>query len=498
MAIFKYRLNAWRTLSLMALAGAALGLAGCGGSTGSPDDTAARGSGTVGILLTDAPAEPGLFEAINVTIEAIHLLGEDGKVEVFAGPPETHDLLDLTHESVPFGFHDAIPAGEYCKIRLTLSDLELVLADDTPDDASDNETFHPRLPGNGKLDLVARRCFDVEPGQVRTLQIDMDAGKSIHVVRNKKNRFNFRPVVFVDVVDGEFPARLLRLEGSIARVDAAAGTLLLCDALPDARGEAGKCAELSFGDDAAFFDNETQGGAPRPLGELLSEEHLGKIPDGQLPPAGKCRLWEIDLDPGQQPAPIDCDDLPVPLPAGTVLVTADGVQRDPWLPLLVLDVLAAELGEFLQVDGSVLSDAEVDADQPLPVMLQAGGVDFNGTRIVSRDGELLDHTALTASQGVQVDGVLELPSAMNPLLKAAIVIVNPADHDDAEQVTGVVLSMEDGLVVIDPDADTVCGQATEIAPGGLPVVGQPVGVSGQCEAGAFVVDNLVVVDDQRT
>ena len=83
-------------------------------------------------------------------------------------------------------------------LGLTLSDLELVLADDTPDDASDNETYHPHLPGNGKLDLVARRCFDVEPGQVRTLQIDMDAGKSIHVVRNKKNRFNFRPVVFVE------------------------------------------------------------------------------------------------------------------------------------------------------------------------------------------------------------------------------------------------------------------------------------------------------------
>src|SRR4051812_3210306 len=31
-----------------------------------------------------------------------------------------------------------------------------------------------------------------------------------------------------------------------------------------------------------------------------------KIPPGQLPPAGMCRIWIDGVPPGQQPAPTDC------------------------------------------------------------------------------------------------------------------------------------------------------------------------------------------------
>jgi len=32
----------------------------------------------------------------------------------------------------------------------------------------------------------------------------------------------------------------------------------------------------------------------------------GRIPPGQLPPAGMCRIWINGVPPGQQPAPTDC------------------------------------------------------------------------------------------------------------------------------------------------------------------------------------------------
>ena len=93
-----------------------------------------------------------------------------------------------------------------------------MLADDTPGDPTDNETYHPKRPGNGKLDLVARDCFNVGPGETVTLQVDVDGGNSIHIVANKKG-FNFRPVVFVDVLNQGFASKLVRVEGEIIKID---------------------------------------------------------------------------------------------------------------------------------------------------------------------------------------------------------------------------------------------------------------------------------------
>ena len=115
-----------------------------GGAGGDADSVSnSQGTGTVGILLTDKPADPAMFVSINASIEKVELLGSDdnGRVLLYSGPTKTFDLLRLKHESVPLTFKDNVPAGRYCKIRLILSDLELVLADDTPGDLSDNETY---------------------------------------------------------------------------------------------------------------------------------------------------------------------------------------------------------------------------------------------------------------------------------------------------------------------------------------------------------------------
>ncbi len=46
--------------------------------------------------------------------------------------------------------------------------------------------------------------------------------------------------------------------------------------------------------------------AAAPLSAQGQGTKAGKIPPGQRPPAGMCRIWLDGVPPGQQPAPTDC------------------------------------------------------------------------------------------------------------------------------------------------------------------------------------------------
>ncbi len=478
-------------------AGLIVTLISCGGGgSGNGDslDTSIQGKGTVGILLTDMPADPALFESINATIVKVELLGSDdnGRVTIYSGAPQTFDLLRLRNEAIPLAFKDDVPAGKYCKIRLILSDLELVLADD-------GTSYHPNLPGNGKLDLLARDCFHVVTDEVVTLQLDIDAGKSIHVVGNN-NGYKFRPVIFVDVVNQSFDSKLVRLTGEIAKIDTEQQSLLLCDAIPSENMNNLGCVKVHFGDDSAFFDNQQFDGAPRPIDELLNKE-----PGLEITVVGWPRFWD---DPD-----IDED------------------KNTEHYPLMQLDALVAELGGFLQVEGTVSVDSDssqfsmtVSSGSPiitsdaLTVVFQQTIGDVNGTRVVSKSGELLDPLDVREPLPVQVDGVLLLSNAE---LNAALVIVDKSALS-TEQVTGIISLIEVNSLTLDlEEAVSVCGEpsisqlevglaanldiltvtitdgGSIISSGGSPAVGQTVGMNGSCEPGGYETDNLVIIDDQR-
>ena len=382
-----------------------LTLISCGGGgtgTATDADATAGRTGTVGILLTDKPADPSLFSAINATIVKVELMpeeDEDERVSIYDGDPKTFDLLRLKNESIPLTFDDTVPVGSYCKIRLTLSDLELVLADSTPDDSTDNETNHPKLPGNGKLDLVVRGCFDVEEGSGATLQLDIDAGKSIHISGKGKNKYKFRPVIFIDVIDQAFESKLVRLNGVITRVNLDDRTLLLCRAIPAQDANSQGCVKIHLGDDAAFFDNLEYAGAPRAIEELLQEDRL----EEPATVIGRARqLLSKDDDDG------DNDD--------------DEDERQAWM---ALDGLVVELGDFLQLEGAVEQDANTDGfdmtvepgspvsfDNALNVVLQAGSPGINGTRIISPTGELLDYTQIIVPRSVRSMAFSKYPPAI--------------------------------------------------------------------------------------
>jgi hypothetical protein len=515
----------------------------CGGGSSPSTTTAGKTTGSVGIVLTDAPADPSLFSAINADIERVELIGGDGgRVPLFDGPTETVDLLQLRHEAVPFTFNDEVPVGTYCKVRLTLSNpngLELV-------PVAGGSSYFPKLPGNGKLDLLARDCFTVAPGASVTLQLDMDAGNSIHIVQTgNKTTYNFRPVVFIDVINQSFTGRLVRLEGTIADVDATEQTLLLCDALPTHRINGRNCAQIYLGADSAFFDNVTQNGDAMPTGDLLLDDNLGQsaavvglvrtlvtsyetpvIPAGELPGSGFCRIWVPDALSQPYPDDVACDDTTLAVPVDSVLIDDQGAVVVDHRPQIALDGLAVEMGSFLQAYGVAATDATAGGftmtlgtgDQTVVLQSTDNSTTdpINGTRILSKSGELLDYSAIVAPRALKVDGVLlSDPGPLN----AAVVIVD-TDMDGMVAASGTIGSLVTGGFILVPEAgSTPCGVSgdltvllgtdasvttvsitdttVEVAPGGLLASGQSVALSGVCGADSLTANTVVIVDDQR-
>jgi hypothetical protein len=403
-------------------------LASCGGGGGSGSAVSSVETGSVGVVLTDKPAELSDIDEILISINRVELLGgnDDNKATLYSGPARgPFDLLELEDESRLLTFADDVPSGTYCKIRLTLSNLTLVFNNGEPD-------FHPKLPGNNKLDLNARDCFYVAPGKSVYLQLDMDA-RSIHVVQtgNGKRKYNFRPVVFIDVMDADFDSKLVRLEEGVIRdIDTVNGTLLLCDFdygddYDERNSDDGSdaCVTIAIKDTAAFDNidddgiNVTTGGDAIPLDELLVPERIGTYP---VTVVGHMRNHTYD----------------------------DHLHRYPRLEALVV-----ELGSFLSLDGKVASGAsdirfnmdvapgqEISPDDELPVKLQETTRLVNGTRIMDPLGDPLKTSDIIVPRPVLVDGVLAISSTDPDYLNSALVIVDTTDSDDADDVAKGIIA----------------------------------------------------------
>ena len=185
----------FRFLSLLLVALLTL-LAGCGGGGGEGSSVTAQ-TGTVAIFIKDGPADQ--FEHIWVTISQVELLPVSGSpVVIYDNPSGCRiDILDYRNEDFLLKIRRDVPAGQYSKIRLRVSDIELSPV------STDTEV---KLP-SGKIDLNPREPFTVEPGGNLTIRLDIDANKAIHVHPSRPDRYIFRPVIFVDIVSG-FPANI--------------------------------------------------------------------------------------------------------------------------------------------------------------------------------------------------------------------------------------------------------------------------------------------------
>ena len=457
-------------------------LASCGGGGGSGGT--AQATGSVALLLTDAPADE--FDNIMVTVEKAELLSDDGRVTVM-DETKTFDLLELTDARV-FAIRNDVPAGTYSKIRLTLSRLELIKRDD---DGNIIETYEPKLPGNGKLDLVPEEDFTVVPDGSLVIQIDMDASKSIHIVSaGGGTKYQFRPVVFVDIIGEPVQGNLVRLHGVIRDIDAEDGEFELCtDEIDvnyedDDQREYDGCIEVAVEEDTAIFD---EGGLPTDFGDLVEGDEATVY--------GKFRR-EDDED--------DDED--------------DGHERE--LDDLELVASVIELGEegtFLTLDGVALSevdsidqfDMEVESGQGfvpgtvLTVQLQ------EGTRIIDRQGNELGEGDIGSGDLVAVDGILDVNE---DVLFAALVVLDLEAPDETslsgsvdenpDSECGLSISTVTGdRSVRAGNADVFLVSATDTNGGSEPIEladlaeGQSVDIyGGEASDGCFEADTIIAFD----
>jgi hypothetical protein len=398
---------------------------GSGGSTDASSTTA--GTGSVALLLTDAPSD--IFEEINITVVKAELLSDNGKVTLFKGK-RTFNLLDLTDVKI-FAIREGIPAGSYNKIRLTLSDKGIELVD--YDGKKGSETFYPKLPGNNKLDLNPRGEFTVVAGGTLAIQIDMDANKSIHISGKK---YNFRPVVFIDIVTDAFKERFVKLHGDIYAIDTVDQSFKLCNTdipvqMDDDQKKAGSrgCVRVETDKTTAIFDID---GNPAAFGDLIKGE-----------PATVFGRLQSDTDYDHDSDKHgDRDD-------------------DREMDDLVLKAVLIELGPesaFQKLNGSATSTVNID-DQfnmdvapgqglttPLILTVQIQ----QGTLLIDRKGKPVKSAEINFGNLVNVRGVLDVS---NDTLFASVIVV---DTNSSEQLTGIIAAnpgggCEGGFTITDVD-----------------------------------------------
>jgi hypothetical protein len=199
--------------------------------------------GRMNLRLTDAPLDS--VAEVNVTIESINLVredgddddgddddaddgddddverGDDGIVPVFKpDEPVTVNLLDLTDSTTTLITDAAIPAGEYSQMRLVLtSENNLVFNDGTTErlqtPSAQSSGYKIRIPG-----------FEIdEEGDVVDLTLDFDASRSI--VEQGNGGYLLKPVVVVkniDFSDGELEATDTEASGRLENVDTSGPT----------------------------------------------------------------------------------------------------------------------------------------------------------------------------------------------------------------------------------------------------------------------------------
>jgi hypothetical protein len=359
--------------SLLALT-ALLFVSACGGGldTAPVATNAEPTTGMVGLFFTDAPTDE--FSAIKLNVvEAILIGGDDGQQILFQGS-EPIDLLDLTNFNEPIIFGE-VAVGTYTKLRLKIDNLELV--------PHEGESIFPALPANGKIDMLDASGFDVLPGRTLMVEIDMDANKSIKITSTGNGRkYNFRPVVKANFMDGGLPHKLARVEGSVGNTPAG-GSFLLCDTdSPDS------CVTVMTDGMSSIFNSE---GLASNFDSLAFEDLVVVI--------GR---YATDSD-------------------------------------IVLNALVLEIGgNAEQVKGNVVSDPMdsqflllADDDSDLVVELQPG------TKYFDASGEIMAD-AVVLGVDIEVEGVK--PTKADPadpdLMRAALIFL---EAEEDEQISGMII-----------------------------------------------------------
>jgi len=380
-------------------------LIACQSSEDKADNNSSERSGKVAIVITDAPSDE--FSEINLTITKIELLqsnDEDGeKVEIFNGE-ETIDLLALENYSELFALSSDVPVGTYKKIRLILkkeNGIELVKRDV---DGNISELHYPKVNGNGKLDLNAKENFEVIANETLFIQLDIDANKSINIVQTGNGKYQFRPVVFVDVITEEFSGKLVRYQGEVRNLDRAGDMFDICLIDSGLSGDVASIADLCLLVDfsvASVFDH---------MGDELL---FSGIEDGQIVSVvGFLKKHNREIN---------------------------GIIEYGKLVAQVIHVGNVE--SFSVISGLVNGDLNETEDTfnlisennlSLHVVLNAK------SKFFSKSGDVLTRDSIAPNSMLEIHGVYDVNDAS--IFYATLVIIEPNETDTSVKLYGTVVS----------------------------------------------------------
>jgi len=348
-------------------------------------------TGKVTLLITDGFTDE--FDEVNLTVHSVSFLGEnDGHETIVFDESRVINLLALQNHS-DLMVSTVIAAGTYDKIRLHLTKVELVKEGQPP--------IITKLPANGKVDLNPRGTFEVIAGGNQTIELDVDAEKSIHIVKkgNGDYSYNFRPVVFVNIIAAGEDLKLVLLDGIVA-----------------ARSETGfQLCEVS--------DEEVVAHDDACVDVLLTEN----------------TVVQDDLIDIVSPMEVNDGDF------ATVL----GKANEKYIAALHVvlegnDKAASNLALFT---GDVISDFDVDhfmmdADDGDDVMVQPlsaltiAVVNGSGVRVYDKYGDVIDAGTILVGTAADAFGLAEPGVDNASKVKAAFVILD--NEEGADKVSGTI------------------------------------------------------------
>ncbi|MGB5247427.1 MAG: DUF4382 domain-containing protein, partial [Woeseia sp.] len=456
------------------LLAATFSIGACGGGGGSSDAPLAADdpavvqppavtTGTLGLVLTDKPTDE--LSAINLTVTQATLIGGAGQQTVFNGNTQVN-LLDLEHFNQPLAFGQ-VEAGTYSKLRLQISNLEVV--------DNDGNSFYPPLPANGKIDLSDPGGITITPGRTLLADIDFDANKSIHIKNNGNgpDKYRLRPVVKVNFLVDGLPSKLARLEGTVSEIlDPVSGRFLLC-----ATDNPEACIAINIGEETCLLDADgaivavdslTAGDQVTVIGSYRHENDDDGDSDSDFDSDSDSDS-DFDSD-GDSDGASDSD---ADSDSDSDSDTADNGDSDADSDAsnassdVELDAVIITAGVTSQVRGTVTSTVGDDGSFTL---VTNDGSQFrveilaDCTRLLDSEGEPLSIDALQIGLGVEIDGVAIEPAVDGDptTLRAGLIFVD--NDDEAEMLSGIVAEpIEEPNFVLTTDGGDVCVSVQEDA-----------------------------------
>lgn len=172
--------------------------------TGCDNDATTPNLGNLSVYLTDAPIDLDGVDAVNVVISGLILypleIGSPDESEgivmdlepIAVGGEATVNLLDYRDGKVVLMASEEIPTGTYEKLRMVVTEAEL-LRDDDGDPATEDRV-EPIFVPSSKVDVPA--LFTIEAGEMMEIVLDFDAALSVRVNQTPgRYPYILRPVI---------------------------------------------------------------------------------------------------------------------------------------------------------------------------------------------------------------------------------------------------------------------------------------------------------------